>query len=78
VRYGVLDPALSAEGAGPAVVRSWRSCYPALHSSVAEQMARHLAERDYEASRSLRRLAARADWRALEATLAPPVVGLAA
>ena len=80
VRYRVLDPALSAEHAGPDVVQAWRSCYPGLHRHVAEQIARHLSRRDYDATRRLRTRAARGDWRVLEAAMSEPVAlpGLAA
>ena len=80
VRQRVLDPRLSAEHAGPPVVRSWRSCYPGLHRHVAEQMARHLSERDYEATRRLRARAVRGDWEAIDVAPAEPVAlpGLAA
>jgi len=80
VRYRLLDPAHCPDTAGVTLVRRWRSCYPALHRSVALSIARHQEQRDYEASRRLRTRVMRGDWTALDAALGEPPTtpGLAA
>jgi len=80
VRYQLLDPAHLPGRVEPAVVRRWRSCYPALHRPIALRIARQQQHQDYEASRRLRLRAVRGDWAVLDAALADarPVPGLAA